>query len=92
MSICCGLPYRNSLIDNAELINKIFAHSPFDSTIIVFFHAFFIRVMYLTTSKSNGKDTAFESNYLRIVRYLNLAKNQRILFATNRKVTSLTTL
>jgi len=48
--------------------------------------------MYLTTSKSNGKDTAFESNYLRIVRYLNLAKNQRIIFAGNRKVTSLATL
>jgi hypothetical protein len=48
--------------------------------------------MYLTTSKSNGKDKAFESNYLRIVRYLNVAKNQRIPFARNRKVTSLTTL
>ena len=48
--------------------------------------------MYLTTNKSNGKDTAFESNYLRIVRYLNLAKNQKISFARNRKVTSLTTL
>jgi hypothetical protein len=48
--------------------------------------------MYLTTSKSNGKDKAFENNYLRIDRYLNLAKNLRIIFATNRKVTSLTTL
>jgi hypothetical protein len=48
--------------------------------------------MYLTTSKSNGKDKAFESNYLRNVRYLNLAKKQRIIFARNIKVTSLTTL
>jgi hypothetical protein len=42
--------------------------------------------------KSNGKDKAFENNFLRIVRYFNLAKNQRIMFARNRKVTSLTTL
>jgi len=76
------------LIDNAEFINKTFTHSQFDSTIIVFFHVFFIGVMSLTTDKSNGKDKAFENNFLRIFRYLNLVKNQRIIFATNRKVTS----
>ena len=37
ISIFCGRPYRNSLIDNAELTNKTFGHSQFDSTIIVFF-------------------------------------------------------
>jgi len=44
--------------------------------------------MSLTTDKSNGKDKAFENNFRRIFRYLNLVKNERIIFATNRKVTS----
>ena len=48
--------------------------------------------MSFTAGKSNGKDKAFENNFLRIFRYLNLDKNQKTIFATNRKVTSLTTL
>ena len=80
------------MIDNAELTNKTFAHSQFDSTIIVFFHVCFIGVMSLTMGKNTANDKEFENNFLRIFRYLNLVKNQRIIFATHRKVTNLTTL
>jgi hypothetical protein len=48
--------------------------------------------MSLTMGKNTANDKEFENNFLRIFRYLNLVKNQRIIFATHRKVTNLTTL
>ena len=44
------------------------------------------------SSKSNGKDPEFEYNLLMICRHLNLLKNQRKIFITNRKFKVVTTL
>ena len=61
------------------------AHSWFDSKIIRFRHIF-ISVISLTEDKmvpvpckSNGKYKEFQNNFLKIYRYLNLLKNQRLI-------------